>query len=134
MNFSRRIKLFLFGAIIGTLIVYFSLIRGRDRNLLAWLPKERVLQKLQENELIYTLQANCSMECGNISKAEVQQILMTGEVIFSKSRVKEKPCPVYVVEGKANERSLRILFAVCEQETKMLNAIDLSKESSCECK
>ena len=134
MKFSRRIKLFLFGVIMGTLIVYISLIRGRDRDLLAWLPEERILQKLRDNDLIYTQQANCSMECANISKEEVQQILINGEVIFNKSQVKENPCPVYALEGEANERPLSILFASCEKETKVLNVIDLNNKSTCDCK
>ena len=134
MKFSRRIKLFLFGVIMGTLIVYISLIRGRDRDLLAWLPEERVLQELRDNELIYTQYGNCSMECANISKEEVQQILINGEVIFNKSEVKKSPCPVYTLEGEANERQLRILFASCDKETKVLNVIDLNNNPTCDCK
>ena len=133
MEFSRRLKLFLFGVLVGLIFVYFSLIRGRDRDLLGWLPKERVLQKLKENEMVFSERSLCLLDCNDISREEVSQILLTGEVNFGKSRAKETPCPVYALEGTVNNRELVILFASCDTITNLVSAIDLSKTLVCEC-
>lgn len=133
MSFSRRIKLFLFGIVLGLIFVYFSLFKGRDRDLLGWLPQERVLQKLKESELIYTDRSFCIMDCNDISQEEIEKIILAGEVNFGKSKEKDSSCPVYALEGTVNNRMLVVMFATCDTTTTVADARDINNEVACDC-
>lgn len=138
MSLFRRFKLYFLGVFLGLTLVYFFF---KDRALPTWLPKSVILKKLQNNPLIYTKHANCRMNCRQISRTEVQQILETGKVVFNKSRVHDKPCPTYALEGVTDDgQTVRIVFAACDSTTKVVTAIDLTavrqvlkRTSNCDC-
>ena len=131
MSLFRRLKLYFFGFSMGLLLVYFFF---KDRSLPPWLPKSVILEKLQNNPLFYTKHANCRMNCRQISRTEVQQILETGNVVFNKSKVRDKPCPTYALEGVTDDgQTVRIIFAACDSTTKVVTAIDLKRTYNCDC-
>ena len=81
------------------------------------------------------------MNCRHIDETEIEQILKTGEVNFKKSKVHDKPCPIYALEGLTDDgQMVRIVFAACDSTTKVITAIDLTaikqdlnKASDCNC-
>ena len=128
----RRFKLYFFGVFLGLMLVYFFF---RNRSFPPWLPQSVIIEKLQNNPMIYTKHANCRMDCRQISRTEVLQILKTGKINFKKSRVHEKPCPVYALEGTTDDgQTVRIVFAACDSTTKVVTAIDLTMTHNCDCK
>ena len=61
-------------------------------------------------------------------------ILEEGDVIFSKSRVRDKPCPSYAIEGTTEDgQFVRIVFAKCDSITRVVTAIDLGVKHDCDC-
>ena len=86
--------------------------------------------------LEYTKHARCRMDCRKISEQEVKEIMLAGNINYRKSNVKAKPCPVYAVEGvtATDEQHVRIVFAQCDQKTKVVTCIDLDNEFQCACK
>lgn len=84
--------------------------------------------------LEYTKHARCRMDCREITQAEVQEVMKTGAINYRKSNVKANPCPTYAVEGYTSDRQhVRIVFAQCDQTTKVVTCIDLEKEWKCHC-
>jgi hypothetical protein len=83
--------------------------------------------------LEYTRHARCRMDCRHITEAEVRDVMQTGEINYRKSEADEKPCPVYALEGSVNNTRLRIVFAQCDQKTKVVTVIDLDREWQCDC-
>lgn len=84
--------------------------------------------------LEYTKHARCRMECRDITQAEVQDVMKKGAVNYRKSNVKGHPCPTYAVEGYTpDQQHVRIVFAQCDQSTKVVTCIDLEKEWQCHC-
>jgi len=81
----------------------------------------------------YTKHARCRMDCRHITQAEVEDIMRNGDINYRKSEVDDKPCPVYALEGFVNNEKLRIVFAQCDQKTKVVTVIDLDKEWQCDC-
>ncbi len=132
MNFSRRLKLFLIGVIFGSIIMYFYVLKGKN---IYKTPEEIIKIKLSEQPLTYSKHGSCRMKCRNISEQEVKDIMKNGEVNYSKSQVHDKPCPSYAFEGKTTDgQNVRIVFALCEKESKVVTAIDLELESdTCVC-
>lgn len=82
----------------------------------------------------YTKHARCRMECREISQAEVQDMMKMGIINYRKSNVKGRPCPTYALEGNTNDgQHVRIVFAQCDNSTKVVTCIDLEKEWQCHC-
>lgn len=89
---------------------------------------------LTDAPLDYTRHGACRMECRNISKSEVKDILKSGTVNWQKSDEKDAPCPSYALEGNTKDgQQVRIVFADCENETRVITAIDLENEYDCIC-
>lgn len=132
MNTARRIRLFVFGVVLGSIIMYFFVFK--DRNVYKS-PGEVIHGKLQEHPLEYSKHAQCRMRCRGISEDEVKAILQNGDINYNKSEVHDKPCPSYAIEGKsADGQELRIVFAACDSVTKVVTAIDLGLEQdTCSC-
>jgi hypothetical protein len=84
--------------------------------------------------LEYTTHAKCRMKCRNIRQAEVEEIMKGGKINYSKSDVKDKPCPTYALEGiTSDNQRVRIVFAQCDLKTKVVTSIDLDTEWECHC-
>ncbi len=82
----------------------------------------------------YTEHAKCRMECRKISQSEVEEIMRGGKINYSKSDVKEKPCPTYALEGITHDNQrVRIVFAQCDFKTKVVTTIDLDTDWECIC-
>ena len=131
MPLLRRFKLFFIGVSLG-LVLIFTLFRNRYPT---WLPQSVIIEKLQRNPLFYTNHAKCRMKCRNIDNSEVEYILKTGKVNFKKSKVRNKPCKTYALEGTTSDgQNVRIVFASCDSITKVVTAIDLGNKYDCDCK
>jgi hypothetical protein len=86
------------------------------------------------SDLEYTKHAKCRMDCRHITQAEVQEILQNGTINYRKSNENDRPCPTYAVEGTTLENQrLRIVFAQCDNTTKVVTCIELGKEWECHC-
>ena len=85
--------------------------------------------------LEYTAHAKCRMQCRQISEAEVSEILRSGTINYKKSNLNDKPCPTYAIEGNTNDgQKVRIVFAACKTNTRVVTTIDIGKEHECDCK
>mgnify|MGYP000515556125 CR=1 FL=1 len=90
---------------------------------------------LTDEELVYTKHATCRMECREIDKSEVEDILKTGIVNWNKSDENDTPCPSYALEGVTKDgQTVRIVFADCNNATKVITTIDLKNEYDCYCR
>jgi hypothetical protein len=84
--------------------------------------------------LEYTQHAICRMDCRHISRTEVQDIMREGSINYRKSNAKGRPCPTYAVEGYTDDNQhVRIVFAQCDNTTKVVTCIDIGKEWECHC-
>lgn len=85
--------------------------------------------------LIYTKHANCRMDCRKIDKSEIDYIRKEGKINYYKSSLEDKPCPTIAKEGRTKDgQKVRIVFAECDRETKVVTAIDLENNYDCYCK
>jgi hypothetical protein len=83
----------------------------------------------------YSKHARCRMNCRHIDEAEVQQVLKDCKINYKKSDLKGEGCEKkYAVEGTTNDnQKVRIIFAPCAEEVKVVTVIDLGKEWVCDC-
>ena len=84
--------------------------------------------------LDYTQHAKCRMDCRHITQEEVKYILQNGQINYRKSEARGRPCPVYALEGYSPEKQhLRIVFAQCDNKTRVVTCIDLDTAFECHC-
>lgn len=86
--------------------------------------------------LIYTKHARCRMECRHISEADIREVLREGHVNEAKSKQEPGKCPAYAIEDNRNSDGirLRIVFAQCDYEVKVVTCIDRDDDFACDCK
>lgn len=105
-------------------------------------PEQNVTTKegdWRHHKLIYTKHARCRMECREISEQEVTFILEQGTINVAKSKEENEEadghCPTYALEGNTKDgQHVRIIFAACAKITKVITAIDLGVEHTCNCR
>ena len=115
-------------------MVYFTLIRGKDRSY--WLPGNRVKELIMKSKIVYSPLAQCVMDCGNIKQEVIQQTIEKGEVNFKESDTHSIPYPSYVIEGTiSGGDKLKITIGVHDSiaEIKIITYPDIQKVS-CLCK
>jgi hypothetical protein len=86
--------------------------------------------------LIYTRHARCRMYCRHISEGDIREVLREGHINEAKSRQEEGKCPTYAIEEDRHTDGvrLRIVFAKCDDETRVVTCIDRDHEFECDCK
>ena len=102
MKFINRLKYYVIGVGLGTLITMFFF---RDRACGAWLPENRVKTAMLEYPLYTSNQMNCSMEEQNFTFDSLAKYIEEADIDFSQSSVEETPRIYYT---SSNNRSLKI--------------------------
>lgn len=84
--------------------------------------------------LVFTNHALCRMDCRQISKDEIKEIMQKGAINFNRSSRRASPCPVFALQGRTSggER-LRVFFAQCPAETKVITCYNLDEDFACLC-
>ncbi len=134
MPFARRLALFIFGILLGSVFVYAILIRGRS--FPAWLPSDRVMEALRENPIQISARLRCELECLKLENQDVASILADEEadVLFEESDIRGKEKPEYVIEGKVRSgKKMKMKFRSEGLSTRAI-AITSPEASSCNCK
>lgn len=128
----KRVSLFVFGALIGSLAMYFMVFK--DKSYFKT-PEQTIKDQLKSRAFVLTKHGACRMECRGITEQEIKQLFINGSVNYDKSEVHEKPCKKYALEGKtADGQNVRIICGLCDLETKIITAIDLGLEKdTCAC-
>lgn len=86
------------------------------------------------SSLEYTKHARCRMDCRDISQDDVNDIMLNGEINYTKTDVADKPCPTYALQGHTNDgQYVRVIFAQCDVKTKVVTCYDLEKDFECNC-
>ena len=133
---GRRIRLYLFGFLLGGLIVWFGIMKKRpDDALTSWLPQNRILMQLDTNRVSISDLAGVNMGCEGLHAEDIKNLIKNGDVNFSKSAVHAFPCPVYAIDTKtADGRHIRLLCGACSTETRIIDSWLMSGDRKDSCK
>jgi hypothetical protein len=86
------------------------------------------------SHVYYTKHALCRMDCRHISKEDINEIMERGIINFNKSDRGDRPCPTFALQGETDEgEKIRVIFAQCTNETKVITCYNLQKEFECHC-
>ncbi len=112
MELKRRFTLFGFGFAIGIALVLFFL-NGKNASC-NFFPNERVLDILRNKPRVFTDEALQLLSDKEIDTASIIDILLKGDVDFSKSKTRIEPCRYYWIDGYLQEKEASIYVQNCD--------------------
>lgn len=108
----KRIGYYLVGLSIGSVATYFfwqkkdaSFDYGMDA---------RTLKTIRIKERFYSDEAKLIMKNNTIDTLDISTILKFGDVDFSKSKARQKPCAEYYVTGKKELKNVHLYVVRCD--------------------
>ena len=112
MKLIQRIGYYLGGFSIGLIILAFFL-NGKKASC-SYGPDARVLKNINSKKIIYNDVIFEYISDNNIDSTEIRRILKKGDINFSDSDPRHKPCGIYLVEGEFDEKDIVITVENCE--------------------
>ncbi len=128
---GRRIRYYLVGVVLGTLVVY-AMFGNRSDIGCDYLPNARVLKNLRIKAHEYSPKAECQIECLELDSMDIAMMFAAGAVKFSESEPRKKPCGEYMLLTKLpDEREIDMRVQNCDSTVTVLSFNH--KGTSCDC-
>ncbi|WP_394748726.1 DUF4258 domain-containing protein [Spongiimicrobium salis] len=118
MPFTKRLFFFLFGLALGILFMVFF-IRNKAKETgteFCYLPNCRVLKDLRSKPLYYNASVQELLENKSLDSTDIHSFFRDGDVDFSASDTKSKPCKTYVIEGTAQGSEAVLTVTNCPKK------------------
>jgi hypothetical protein len=97
-------------------------------------PERKEVFDRTPSALTYTRHALCRMDCRQISKKDIQEIMKKGIINYNRSNRRDRPCPTFALQGRTSDgERLRVIFAQCPTETKVVTCYNLDEDFECYC-
>lgn len=112
MTFAKRLGFYGFGFTIGIILLLFFL--NQKNSGCDYMPNARILKLIRNKPLIFSDKALGVMKTFEIDSLDIKKILIDGEVDFSKSITRQKPCRYYWIDGKANKLAVALYIESCD--------------------
>lgn len=101
----RGFAFYIIGIILGIFVVKLFF---KDRNLPNMWPEGRVKEVISSSQWITVSESNCFKECYQLNDSAIVAFVKNGNVRFGISKPRRTPLPVYIIDGKIDERSIRM--------------------------
>ncbi len=111
-DMRKRFALYGFGFIMGLGLVFFFL--GGKNASCNWLPNDRMLNIIRSKQIIYSDNINEAISTKKIDSTDINEILINGDIDFSKSQTKNKPCRNYLIRGERDQKNISITVKICD--------------------
>ena len=133
----RRLILFGFGALISIFFLSLGPENRLKTTFYAYVDyfslDKRVINHLYSDSTSFSLKSECQLVYFDITKPKLLTVLDGGEVNFSKSEKNKKPCQLYLIENKIDNKDFEVLFEYCyvNQSVNVVNINILDEVSVC---
>ena len=124
-DMKTRFTLYGFGFALGLVLVFFFL--GGKNASCNWMPNDRILNIISQKKISFADEVKGTMVSSNVDSVDVMQILINGEIDFSKSVVKNEPCRNYWIQGNAAQKELVITVELCDSVALITTLKSISK-------
>lgn len=128
-NMVRRVSLYLFGFLFGMVAVNV-IYKGKACQM----PGTIKLNELIKQKRTFNPKTECYLNCGVISNSSLEEMLKSGKINYDKSKVHDKPFPIYLVENVLNDKKI-VAIEIQDRDTiSCITAITgISIPDSCRC-
>jgi hypothetical protein len=126
MSLKKRIAFFAFGLIIG--IIFVKIIFGKKDVTFDYLPNDRVLKTLKTKQRVFNDNAYQFFMNEQIDTSAVELFLEKGDVNFSESKQRQKPCNFYQIEKEIESKTYAIYVKNCDTLVTVEKAFKISEK------
>ena len=119
MKLIQRIGYYLGGFSLGLVILAFFL-NGKKTSC-SYGPDARVLKNIRLKKIIYSDIVNSELTINNLDSTALNYVLKKGNINFSESNARQKPCGVYMIEGDYNEKEIVLTIENCDSIATITN-------------
>jgi len=111
-DMRKRFALYGFGFLMGIGLVFFFL--GGKKASCNWLPNDRMLKIIRSKQINYSDNINDAISTKKIDSTDINDILLYGDIDFSKSQTKNNPCRKYLINGENDQKNMSITVKICD--------------------
>jgi len=119
MTLLQRIGYYLGGFSIGLIILAFFL-NGKKVSC-DYGPEARVLKNINTKKIVFSEAILTDLSTKKIDSTTISYLLKKGDVNFSKSTPREKPCGIYAIEGEYKDIEMLMTVQNCDSVATILN-------------
>ncbi len=119
MTLLQRIGYYLGGFSIGLIILAFFL-NGKKVSC-DYGPEARVLKNINTKKIVFSEAILIELSAKRIDSTTISYLLKKGDVNFSKSTPRDKPCGIYAIEGEYKDKAMLMTVQNCDSIATVLN-------------
>lgn len=112
MKLLHRVGYYLGGFALGLIVLAFFL-NGKKVSC-DYGPEARVLKNINLKQIQYSEIIESAISNKKIDSVAIRDILKHGDIDFSKSDTRKKPCGIYAVEGNINKTEVLLMVENCD--------------------
>ena len=126
MKFTQRLGYYLGGFSMGLIILVFFL-NGKDASC-DYGPNARTVKNIASKPLIYSKKANRFIIGNKLDSTTIKNLIVYGDVDFSKSDTKADSCKMYFIESNYKKKVCILKVKNCKKKG-ILTTIYYKKET-----
>jgi hypothetical protein len=119
MTLIQRIGYYLGGFSLGLIILAFFF-NGKKTSC-SYGPDARVLKNIRLKKIEYSNHTLSQLTSNNLDSTAVKYVLKKGNINFSESNARQKPCGTYLIEGDYNEKEIELTVENCDSIATITN-------------
>lgn len=119
MKLIQRIGYYLGGFSLGLIILAFFL-NGKKVSC-SYGPDARVLKNIRLKKLMYSDAIKSQLINHQLDSTALNYVLRKGDINFSKSNTRQKPCGIYMVEGDYKDQDIILTVENCDSIATITN-------------
>ncbi len=119
MKLIQRVGYYLGGFSIGLIILAFFL-NGKKTSC-SYGPDARVLKNIRLKKITYSNHIQSNLENHNLDTVAINYVLKKGNINFSESNARQKPCGMYTVEGDFEKKEIVFTVENCDSIATITN-------------
>ena len=112
MTLIQRFGYYLGGFSIGLILLAFFL--SGKKTSCSYGPDARVLKNIRLKKMVYSDEAKLELNSHKLDSTAVIYVLKKGNINFSSSDARKKPCGIYVVEANYNKKDVVLTIENCD--------------------
>lgn len=119
MNLIKRIGFYLGGFSIGLVILAFFL--SGKKTSCAYGPEARVIKNINTKTLHFSDTIHLLISERKVDSATIKNAILKGDVDFSMSNTRQKPCGIYAIESYIDDKEVILTVENCDSIATLQN-------------
>ena len=118
MAFLKRLGFYLMGLSIGLVfLVFFLKKKSQETGVeFCYFPNCRTLKDIRSKALSHSMEIQELLDNKKIDSLDVVYFLKEGDIDFSRSDTRSKPCRTYFIDGRINNKEAALRVRNCPEK------------------